>query len=194
MFLPEEDKYTQRKFEMIDHLVVSMGGRVAEEIVFGDVTNGAGGDIKMATDVARKMVCQWGMSEELGMIEYGDHQEHTFLARDMTSSRSYSEDTAQKIDHEVKRLIDNAYTKAKEMLLEHKQELDLIAKALLEYETLKASHVRDLMKDGVMSDPPESPQPPDLPDEEEEKPKVIDEDRPAEDNPGLWGNQAPAGA
>ena len=194
MFLPEEDKYTQRKFEMIDHLVVSMGGRVAEEIVFGDVTNGAGGDIKMATDVARKMVCQWGMSEELGMIEYGDHQEHTFLARDMTSSRSYSEDTAQKIDHEVKRLIDNAYTKAKEMLLEHKQQLDLIAKALLEYETLNASHIRDLMKDGVMSDPPESPQPPDLPDEEEEKPKVIDEDRPAEDNPGLWGNQAPAGA
>ena len=128
------------------------------------------------------------------MIEYGDHQEHTFLARDMTSSRSYSEDTAQKIDHEVKRLIDNAYTKAKEMLLEHKQELDLIAKALLEYETLNASHIRDLMKDGVMSDPPESPQPPDLPDEEEEKPKVIDEDRPAEDNPGLWGNQAPAGA
>ena len=194
MFLPEEDKYTQRKFEMIDHLVVAMGGRVAEEIVFGDVTNGAGGDIKMATDVARKMVCQWGMSEELGMVEYGDHQEHTFLARDMTSTRSYSEDTAEKIDHEVKRLIDNAYSKAKELLLENKHELDLIAKALLEYETLDASHIRDLMKDGIMSDPPESPTPPDLPEPDEDKPKVADEDRPAEDNPGLWGDQAPAGA
>ncbi|MCP4849974.1 MAG: ATP-dependent zinc metalloprotease FtsH [Verrucomicrobiaceae bacterium] len=194
MFLPEEDKYTQRKFEMLDHLIVSMGGRVAEEIIFGDVTNGAGGDIKMATDVARKMVCQWGMSEELGMIEYGDHQEHTFLARDMTSSRSYSEDTAQKIDHEVKRLIDNAYSKAKEMLLEHKRELDLIAKALLEYETLNASHIRDLMSDGAMSDPPASPLPPDLPDAEEEKPKVIDDDCRTGNDPGLWGDQAPAGA
>ena len=193
MFLPEEDKYTQRKFEMIDHLVVSMGGRVAEEIVFGDVTNGAGGDIKMATDVARKMVCQWGMSEELGMVQYGDHQEHTFLARDMTSSRSYSEDTAKKIDHEVKRFIDNAYSKAKELLLEHRRQLELIAKALLEYETLGASHIRDLMKDGVMSDPPASPQPPDVPITEEEKPKAIDEVRSGND-PGLWGDQAPAGA
>ena len=148
----------------------------------------------MATDVARKMVCQWGMSEELGMVEYGDHQEHTFLARDMTSNRSYSEDTAEKIDHEVKRLIDNAYSKAKEMLLEHKRELDLIAKALLEYETLNASHVRDLMSDGTMSDPPASPQPPDLPDAEEEKPKVIDDDYSAGNDPGLWGDEAPAGA
>ena len=162
MFLPEEDKYTQRKFEMLDHLVVAMGGRVAEEIVFGDVTNGAGGDIKMATDVARKMVCQWGMSEDLGMVEYGDHQEHKFLARDMTATRSYSESTAQKIDSEVKRLIDTAYNKAREMLLSHREELDLIAHALLEYETLDASHIKDLMDDGEMSDPPPSPMPPEI--------------------------------
>ena len=162
MFLPEEDKYTQRKFEMLDHLVVAMGGRVAEEIVFGDVTNGAGGDIKMATDIARKMVCQWGMSEDLGMVEYGDHQEHKFLARDMTATRSYSESTAQKIDSEVKRLIDTAYNKAREMLLSHREELDLIAHALLEYETLDASHIRDLMDDGEMSDPPPSPMPPEI--------------------------------
>ena len=162
MFLPEEDKYTQRKYEMLDHLVVAMGGRVAEEIVFGDVTNGAGGDIKMATDIARKMVCQWGMSDDLGMVEYGDHQEHKFLARDMTATRSYSENTAQKIDSEVKRLIDTAYNKAREMLLSHREELDLIAHALLEYETLGASHVKDLMDDGEMSDPPASPTPPEL--------------------------------
>ena len=139
-----------------------MGGRVAEEIVFGDVTNGAGGDIKMATDIARKMVCQWGMSEDLGMVEYGDHQEHKFLARDMTATRSYSESTAQKIDSEVKRLIDTAYNKAREMLLSHREELDLIAHALLEYETLDASHIKDLMDDGEMSDPPPSPMPPEI--------------------------------
>ncbi len=81
MWLPEEDKYTNRVNELLDQLVVIMGGRVAEEVVFGNVTNGASGDIKQATSIARKMVCEWGMSEELGMVEYGDSQEHVFLAR-----------------------------------------------------------------------------------------------------------------
>ena len=191
MFLPEEDKYTQRKFEMLDHLVVAMGGRVAEEIVFGDVTNGAGGDIKMATDIARKMVCQWGMSDDLGMVEYGDHQEHKFLARDMTATRSYSEDTAQKIDSEVKRLIDTAYNKAREMLLSHREELDLIAHALLEYETLDASHIKDLMDDGEMSDPPASPNPPEFDSENNKSPKEQDSTLEDDINPG---DLAPVGA
>ena len=191
MFLPEEDKYTQRKFEMLDHLVVAMGGRVAEEIVFGDVTNGAGGDIKMATDIARKMVCQWGMSDDLGMVEYGDHQEHKFLARDMTATRSYSEDTAQKIDSEVKRLIDTAYNKAREMLLSHREELDLIAHALLEYETLDASHIKDLMDDGEMSDPPASPNPPEFDSENNKSPKEQDSTLGDDINPG---DLAPVGA
>ncbi len=185
MFLPEEDKYTQRKFEMQDHLVVAMGGRVAEEIVFGDVTNGAGGDIKMATDVARKMVCQWGMSEDLGMVEYGDHQEHTFLARDMTASRSYSEDTAQKIDNEVKRFIDTAYNKARELLLSHREELDLIANALLKFETLNANQIKDLMEDGEMGNPPPSPIPPDFDDNKAKLPKKNEGDSMGEGvNPG----------
>ena len=191
MFLPEEDKYTQRKFEMLDHLVVAMGGRVAEEIVFGDVTNGAGGDIKMATDIARKMVCQWGMSDDLGMVEYGDHQEHKFLARDMTATRSYSEDTAQKIDSEVKRLIDTAYNKAREMLLSHREELDLIAHALLEYETLDASHIKDLMDDGEMSDPPASPNPPVFDSDNNKSPKEQDSTLGDDINPG---DLAPVGA
>ena len=191
MFLPEEDKYTQRKFEMLDHLVVAMGGRVAEEIVFGDVTNGAGGDIKMATDIARKMVCQWGMSDDLGMVEYGDHQEHKFLARDMTATRSYSEDTAQKIDSEVKRLIDTAYNKAREMLLSHREELDLIAHALLEYETLDASHIKDLMDDGEMSDPPASPNPPEFDSDNNKSPKEQDSTLGDDINPG---DLAPVGA
>ena len=181
-----------RKNEILSSLVVDMGGRVAEEIVFGDVTSGASGDIKMATDLARKMVCQWGMSEELGMVEYGDHNEHVFVARDVGSQRSYSEDTAQKIDREVKRLIDNAYNKAKSMLMERRTDLDLIAQALLEFETRDGQHIRDILEHGEMKDPPASPKPPEPPEEtknaKEEKPK---DDRPEED--GL-GGLAPAGA
>src|SRR6201996_9241390 len=100
MWLPEEDKYTNRKNELVDGLVVSMGGRVAEEIVFGDVTNGARGDIKMATATARRMVCEWGMSERMGMVEYGEHEDCGFLGRDMHKNRDYSEQTAQEIDRE----------------------------------------------------------------------------------------------
>ena len=104
-----------------------MGGRVAEEIVFGDVTNGAAGDIRQATALAKKMICEWGMSDELGMVEYGDNNEHVFLARDMGRGREYSEDTAQKIDNEVKRMIDEAYAKATEILKANRDKLETIA-------------------------------------------------------------------
>ncbi|MGI9244385.1 MAG: ATP-dependent zinc metalloprotease FtsH, partial [Verrucomicrobiales bacterium] len=160
MWLPEEDKYNMRKNEILASLIVDMGGRVAEEIVFGDVTSGASGDIKMATDLARKMVCQWGMSEELGMVEYGEHNEHVFLARDVSHTRSYSEDTAQKIDREVKKLIDDAYEKARQILVENRDKLDTIAKALLEFETLGGEHIQQIMETGRMEDPPSSPTPP----------------------------------
>ena len=89
-----------------------MGGRVAEEIIFGDVTNGASGDIRMATGIARKMVCEWGMSERLGMVEYGEHDDFVFLGRDISRSRAYSEATAQEIDREVKGLCDDSYQRA----------------------------------------------------------------------------------
>ena len=165
MFLPEEDKFTRRKNEYIDQLVVAMGGRVAEEIVFGDVTNGAVGDIRMATSIARHMVCEWGMSEEMGMVEYGEARDEVFLARDITKAKNYSEQTAQKIDGEIKRLIDAAYNKAKQMLMDHRKSLDHVAHALLEFETLDAQHIRDLMDHGEMKNPPPSPKPPEFPDE-----------------------------
>ena len=164
MWLPEEDKYNTRRKELLDHLVVIMGGRVAEDIVFGDVTSGARGDIKQATGIARKMVCQWGMSDKLGMIEYGEGDEHLFLARDFSRMRDYSEATAQAIDQEVKSLIDEAYTRAREMLVAHRAKLELIAKALLEYETLEGSQIRDLIEHGEMKNPPRlEPKPPPLP-------------------------------
>jgi cell division protease FtsH len=190
MWLPLQDKYTQRKSELLDQLVVIMGGRVAEEIVFGDVASGASGDIKQATSIARKMVCEWGMSEDLGMVEYGDHQEHVFLGRDMGSPRNYSEATAQKIDGEVKRLIDNAYAKATELIQAHRDKLDAIAKALLEYETLDAKHIHEIMEHGEIRNPPTPPTPPELP--AEEAPKKRPAETPLEPEGGLPGVPAPA--
>jgi len=167
MWLPEEDKYNTRKNELLDSIVVAMGGRVAEEIVFGDVTSGASGDIKMATNIARRMVCEWGMSDNLGMIDYSDGSEQVFLGRDLMRGRDYSEATAQKIDAEIKRLIDNGYQRAMDILLRHRGALDDLARALLEFETLDGSHVRDIMEHGRMMNPPRSkpPTPPPVPSE-----------------------------
>jgi len=156
MWLPQEDKYTMRKNELLDDLVVDMGGRVAEEIIFGDVTSGARGDIRMATGLARKMVCEWGMSEKMGMVEYGEHEDYVFLGRDLNKSRDYSEATAQEIDKEVRRLCDEAYARAKKILLENQDKLTAIAKALLEYETLDGEQIRDIIEHGEMKNPPAS--------------------------------------
>ncbi len=182
--LPKEDKYHFHKRQGIEQLIVTMGGRVAEEITFGDVTSGASGDIRQATRLARQMVCEWGMSDELGMVEYGEHESEVFLARDMTRSRNYSEATAQKIDAEIRRVIDRAYTEAKRFLLEKRDKLELIAQALLEYETLDAHHIFDLLEYGEMKDPPNSPKPPSLPDEPPKKKSEPRTGTPEEDDDG----------
>lgn len=178
MWLPEEDKHNDRKSELLDDLVVAMGGRVAEEIQFGDVTNGASGDIRMASRIARNMVCNWGMSTELGMIEYGENESASFMGR---GTNNYSQDTARKIDQEVKRLIDDAYAKAKDMLLAYKAQLDAIALALLEYETLDGEHIKEIMQHGKLLNPPKNhskpPPPPPLPKSAENRPaRQEDED------------------
>src|SRR5438067_2092340 len=154
MWLPEEDKYTNRKNELLAGLAVSMGGRVAEEIIFGDITNGARGDIKMATAIARRMVCEWGMSEKMGMVEYGDHEDYVFLGRDISRARDYSEATAEQIDQEVKKLLDDAYQLAKQTLIAHRDQLEIIAKALLEYETLDGSQIKEIVEHGRLINPP----------------------------------------
>jgi cell division protease FtsH len=156
MWLPEEDKYTNRKNELLASLAVKMGGRVAEEIVFGDVTTGAAGDIKMATAMARKMVCEWGMSEKLGMVEYGEHEDYVFLGRELTRNRDYSEATAEEIDREVRRLLDDAYQTAKQTLIANRHHLDAIAKTLLEYETLDGLQIKELIQHGQLLNPPPS--------------------------------------
>ena len=164
MFLPSEDKFNYRKNELLSQLIVLMGGRVAEDLKFGDVTNGAMGDIRMATNMARKMVCEWGMSADLGMVEYGENDSMGQGMMGM-SGKAYSEDTAEKIDHEIKDLIDHAYREAERLLLENRDLLDIISEALLEFETLDAQHIKDLIEHGEMKDPPRPTEPPEIPDD-----------------------------
>jgi cell division protease FtsH len=188
MMLPEEDKFTHRKSELISNLIVTMGGRVAEEIQFGDVTSGASGDIRMASRIARSMICSWGMSTKLGMIEYGENESNAFMGR---GSSNYSEDTAQKIDEEVKRLIDEAYATAKEVLLQHKDKLDVLAHALLEYETLDGNHIKEIMAHGRLLNPPENkskpPPPPPLPKAPDSRPVKREDEDDGGMAPGLTG-------
>jgi cell division protease FtsH len=177
---------------LLASLTVKMGGRVAEEIAFGDVTNGAAGDIKMATAMARKMVCEWGMSERLGMVEYGEHEDYVFLGRDISKARDYSEATAQEIDQEVRRLLDDAYQGAKHTLMNNRDKLDIIAKALLEFETLDGAQIKDIVQYGHMTKPPGPKPPPAAPKMQPEKPpkQVIAPDA-APPLPGALGG-APA--
>jgi cell division protease FtsH len=185
MYLPEGDKYSTQKKEALANLIVTMGGRIAESFHSDDVSNGASGDIRQATALARHMVCEWGMSEQLGMVEYGEGDSPVFLARDMAKSRNYSEETARVIDSEIKRFIDEAYEHAERILNENREKVELIANALLEYETLDANHLRDLIETGVMKDPPSLPKPPPMPEEVRKKPssKSTEEDLPEDDGP-----------
>jgi cell division protease FtsH len=163
MYLPEGDKYATQRKEALAMLVMTMGGRIAEEMFTGDVSNGASGDIAQATKLARRMVCEWGMSS-LGMIRFSEENDYVFLGRDVSRAREYSESTAQQIDNEVKRLIDDAYAQATRMLEENRHKVELIAKALLEFETLDGDQITDLINFGVMKNPPVIAQkPPPLP-------------------------------
>ncbi|MFV0416107.1 MAG: ATP-dependent zinc metalloprotease FtsH [Chthoniobacterales bacterium] len=163
MYLPEGDKYSTQQKEALDSLVVIMGGRIAEAMFTNDFSNGASGDIKQATSLSRQMVCEWGMSS-LGMIGFSESNDYVFLGRDMGSQREYSELTAQKIDAEVKRLIDEAYKRAEEMLETNRTKVELIANALLEYETLDAKHIQEILDHGKLLNPPVmAAKPPPLP-------------------------------
>jgi len=167
---------------------------VIEELVFGDMTSGARGDIKMATGLARKMVCEWGMSKELGMVEYGEHDDYVFLGKEISRSRGYSESTADKIDLEVKRLIDDAYARAKDLLGKNRDKLEAIAKALLEFETLEGAQVREIIEHGKLINPPRRPDPPELPEEKQPEEKADEPKSPDEDElpGGLAGAHAGA--
>ncbi len=172
MMLPDEDKHSEYKSELLDYIVMAMGGRCAELVVFGDISGGARGDIHQATSIARKMVCVYGMSEKLGPIEYGSSHNEVFLARDISqSSRNFSEHTAQIIDEEIQRIVTENYNRAVSILTENKERLLLIADKLIEFEALSGKQVAELLETGEMSDPPVRQLPPPMP---------VDEDAPTD--------------
>ena len=147
MQLPEEDRYSMRYRQMKSRLAIMMGGRVAEEIVFGEenVTSGAQSDIDQATRLARAMVTRWGFSKELGLVAYEDNQEEVFLGMAIAQRKNISEATAQKIDAEIRRIVDEAYETARKILTEKRQDLETLAQGLLEYETLTGEEIKDLL-------------------------------------------------
>ncbi|HEX3719562.1 MAG TPA: ATP-dependent zinc metalloprotease FtsH [Verrucomicrobiae bacterium] len=157
MSLPEEDVLNHRRKEMMDLLAVMMAGRIAEEIVAGDISSGAAGDIQQATSIARAMVCQWGMSDKLGMVQYGNDHDQLFMGRDMVQRKDYSEFTAQEIDTEVKRIINESYDRSKNLIEMNRDKLEIIANALLEYETLDGTQVAEIVKTGTFTPPPPAP-------------------------------------
>jgi cell division protease FtsH len=145
MQLPTEDKYTYKKQYVQAQIAILMGGRVAEELTQDDITTGAGNDIERATDMARRMVCEWGMSD-LGPLALGSKEEPVFLGRDFAQRSDYSEDTAIRIDHEVQRIVNDGYERATRILTENRAVLDRVARDLLERETLDGQEVYETIR------------------------------------------------
>jgi len=162
MSLPKDDVLNRQSKEMRETIAMTMAGRIAEEIVTGDFSTGAASDIQQATNTARAMVTQWGMSDKLGMVLYGDSDDYVFLGKEISQNKTYSEQTAQQIDIEVRRLIDEGYKLAKSLIEKNRDKLDLIANALLEHETLDGKQVEDIVRTGkfIPSERPHDIDPP----------------------------------
>jgi len=145
--LPLEDRYTYSRSYLDANLKVLMGGRLAEELVFGSgrITSGAGNDLERATELARKMVCEWGMSSKMGPLTFGKHEESIFLGKEFARHQDYSESTSVTIDEEIRRFITEAYDDAREILEKHRDALEAIAAGLLEDEVLDGEEIYDLV-------------------------------------------------
>lgn len=194
MFMPKKDLLNHSKRRLLNQICCGMGGRAAEEIVMGDITSGASGDIRMVTKTARHMVCDWGMTE-LGPVAYGENKDHVFLGQEVARSQNYSEQTAQKIDNAIHDIVEKEYKRSLEILNEHRKALDVCAEALLEHETIDGKHVHEILEFGEIRSPivkrePAEPEPEAEEDAEEPK-KTTKKDG---DKGGLAGEEAPAGA
>lgn len=152
VMLPKEDRFLMTKQELLDKITGLLGGRVAEEVVFNEVSTGAHNDFQRATGLARKMVTEYGMSEKLGPLQFGQSQGHVFLGRDINSEQNYSDKIAYDIDTEVQRIIKESYERARKIITENRSKLDLIANTLLEIETLDAEQIKGLVDNGVLPD------------------------------------------
>lgn len=150
VMLPKEDRYFMTKAELMDKITGLLGGRVAEEIVFNEVSTGAHNDFQRATNIARRMVTEFGMSEKLGPLQFGQPSGQVFLGRDLHNEQNYSDKIAYEIDLEIQRIIKECYEKAKQVLTQHRDKLDLIANTLLEVETLNAEQIKHLFEHGTL--------------------------------------------
>jgi cell division protease FtsH len=150
MRLPERDSYSYHRDKMYANLAVSMGGRVAEELIFGydKVSSGASSDIQYATKLARDMVTRWGLSEALGPLQYAEPEEEVFLGYSVNRQSQVSNETAQLIDKEIRRIVDESYARARTVLSENSDQLEALAQALLEFETLTGEEIKSLMDGG----------------------------------------------
>jgi cell division protease FtsH len=172
--LPLEDRLSYSKDWAENRIAICLGGRIAEEIVFGQLTTGAGNDIEKATDLARKMVCEWGMSEKMGPITFGHKEEQPFLGRDMGHQQNYSEETARSIDAEVKRIVMDGYECANKVLRANIEHLKKIAEALLEHETIDGEDIDVIVSGGkIERRPPAPPRPPAVEAAREKRPSIF---------------------
>jgi cell division protease FtsH len=190
MYIPKKDTYNYAKRRMLARLATLFGGRIAEELVLGDITSGASGDIQQATKLARHMVCDWGMSP-LGPIAYGENHDTVFLGREISRTESYSQETARRIDQEVQKIIDEQYQRALQIITEKREALEKIAAALLEFETIEGKHVMEIIEHGEIRSPVHrevpTPKPPELPPTKRPVEKDVPEG-------GLGGAPAPSPA
>ena len=175
MQLPEADKHNYTRDYLNDQIAILLGGRLAEEITSGGMTTGAGNDLERSTELARKMVCEWGMSDAMGPLTFGKKEEQIFLGREIAQHQDYSEDTAIRIDHEIKRFVQSNYERAKAVLEEHRVSLERIAEELLVREVLDAEQVRRIVAGEAL----EAHKPTAVP------PSVEDSRRAAKERPGI---------
>jgi len=159
MQLPEHDRYSLERDHILQNIAVLFGGRIAEEIFMGQMTTGASNDFERATDMARRMVTQWGMSETLGPMVYGENEGEVFLGRSITTHKNVSEATMQKVDGEIRRIIDQQYALARKLIEDNRDKVELMAKSLLEWETIDADQITDIME-GRSPRPPKPTQTP----------------------------------
>jgi len=155
MQLPSEDRYSMDKIRILSTIAVLFGGRIAEEVFMQQMTTGASNDFERATDMARKMVTQWGMSEALGTMVYGENDGEVFLGRSVTTHKNISEDSMQKVDAEIRRILDQQYALARKLIEANRDKMEAMTKALLEWETIDADQIDDIMS----GNPPRPPKP-----------------------------------
>jgi cell division protease FtsH len=162
MQLPDQDRYSMDRDRLLSTIAVLFGGRIAEEVFMGQMTTGASNDFERATAIARSMVTQWGMSDELGTMVYGENEGEVFLGRSITTHKNVSEATLQKVDQEIRKIIDQQFTLAKKLILDNRDKVEAMAKALLEWETIDADQINDIMagKSPRLPKPTQAPQQP----------------------------------